>query len=139
MRIHIFLILCCLFFLPSIAQPRRPGGKPVLIRDDQTQQEEEEKVIIQNPAEAKRHMGVGDFYYKRQNYKAAAERYRTAIDYALDWYEAYDKLTKALARQGEYDAAIEVCSLFETNNPDSGEIEKARKRARKLEEERGQN
>jgi outer membrane protein assembly factor BamD (BamD/ComL family) len=93
-----------------------------------------EKVPVHDPAMAKKNVEVGDFYYKRENFKAAEERYRLAVEHNKQWVEAYEKLIKAMERQGDLISAIRVCELYLENNPDSKKIEDFKKRVRELQE-----
>jgi tetratricopeptide (TPR) repeat protein len=102
----------------SVAQRTRSGQKPVLIRADEPK-EEEEIVYYHNPEAAKQNVEIGDFYLKRDNLRAAEQRYREAIKYNTGWPDSYLKLIKLLEKKGEFQSAIEVCQLFVESNPDS--------------------
>lgn len=130
MKIHILVTLFLLLNAPLLAQQRRPGDKPVLIRPDEEKQEEE--VITYDPRQAKEHVSIGDFYFRRENYKAAAERYRDAIRFNLQWDEPYEKLAEALAKMGEFEAAIEACGLYIENNPTGDKIDEFQKKVSEL-------
>ena len=98
----------------------RTGRKPVLIRADPDEMEKvEEKIKVHDPVQAKKSVEVGDFYFKRKNYEAAESRYHEAIEYNLNWDGSYKKLITLFEKQKNYQAAIDVCQLFITNNPDS--------------------
>jgi len=45
-----------------------------LIRADRTEEKVEEAPFVPDPIQAKEHMEIGNFYYKRDNYKAAENR-----------------------------------------------------------------
>jgi tetratricopeptide (TPR) repeat protein len=126
-----------LFLLPPITfgQERRPGGKPVLVRDYEIdkQQNEEEEVREHNPEKAKKNVEVGDFYQKKGNLAAAEERFRIAIDYNVKWDEAYEKLVKVLEKQGKYEEAVEICDLFTETNPGSKAVKKFEKWRQEME------
>lgn len=133
MRIHWPILLLTLTCWGTFAQERRPGDKPVLVRDyELDKQKEEEEVREYSPPKAKENVEVGDFYYKKSNYKAAEERYRIAIDYNTKWDESYEKLIKTLEKQGKYEEAVEICDLFIEINPASKEVEKFRKQREKF-------
>lgn len=124
----VYLALFTLLMIPStsslIAQDRRPGDKPVLIRDEVTKRDaEEEKVYPHDPEAAKENLEIGDFYFKRDNFPAAEQRYREAVNYNRHWPEAWEKLVEALSRQSNFEAAIEICEDFIRENPESDEIE----------------
>lgn len=119
-------------FLPSLLvllsllgqqEEKKPSRKPVLIRvDPGAEAAEAEK--IPNPQEARQHVQIGDFYYKRDNYKAASVRYREAIHNDPKWTKAYEKLIRTLEKQRAYEEAILVCKQFTDTNPFSEEVER---------------
>ena len=131
-RIQILFITCCVFFLSLLGQERRRRGKPVLIRADQTQEATENLPIVPDPKQAKEHLEIGNFYYKRDNYKAAVDRYRDAVRLNPEWPEPYERLVRALEKQKAYREAIEVCDQFALTNPSSNEVGDFRKRAERL-------
>lgn len=107
------------------------GRKPILIRDDPNEKkpEEQELVVQPNPKLSAESLIVGDFYFKRDNYKAAAQRYREAVKYNPRSVEAYEKLVRSLEKQKELAEAIAVCEQFVTANPAAREIPKFQERA----------
>ena len=126
--------LICLWglILPLHGQEPTRRKKPVLIRADRTEEKVEEAPFVPDPIQAKEHVEIGNFYYKRDNYKAAENRYREAIKHDPKWAEAYKQLIQALEKQQAYLEAIDVCVLFAETNPSSQEVEDFQKRARKL-------
>lgn len=117
-----FLILTAFVSSPDgLAQTQQQGGKPVLIRDEVDKREEKRKEPIHDPEQARKSVGIGDFYFRRDNLRAAAQRYREAVDFDVHWPEAYEKLMRVLRRQGELEEAGEVCRRFIAENPESKE------------------
>ena len=115
-------------------QDRRLGRKPVLIRaDDASSQAQEEVVPEPDPDKARKAVEIGNFYYKRENYKAAEIRYREAILYGPDWPEGYEKLVKTLETMARYDQAIQACREFLKAVPDSKKASEFERRAKNLE------
>jgi tetratricopeptide (TPR) repeat protein len=119
MRVFTLLFLALLLSAPVVAQETRSGRKPILIREDQTEEKDEEEIFTHNPEEAKKNVEVGDFYLKKDNYKAAESRYRRAIKFNTEWPEAYEKLISVFERQEDFESAIEVCYEFLDSNPSS--------------------
>ena len=58
-----------------------------------------------NPIEAEHDVRIGDFYYKKGSYKAAAGRYREATRWNPQFAEAYRKLGEAEEKLLDTDAA----------------------------------
>jgi tetratricopeptide (TPR) repeat protein len=119
----------------ALGQERDSSRKPVLIRADRTEEQSEEIPLVPDPEKAREHVEVGDFYYRRDNYEAAAKRYREAILYGPTWPEGYEKLVQALEKQQAFLEAIEVCEEFLLKNGSSDKIERFEKWAEKLKEE----
>jgi tetratricopeptide (TPR) repeat protein len=124
----IFFLLTAVAF----AQERRSGKKPVLIRDDPAEKETVEAPVQLDPRAALDNLRIGDFYLKKDNYKAAEERYREAIKYNPKLVEAYQKLVRTLEKQKNYGAASQVCEQFVSANPDSKEAPEFQQRAKGL-------
>lgn len=136
MRRLIFTIVPLLILMVSLlGQDRSSKRKPVLIRPDRTDEKVQEGPPAPDAGKAKEHVEIGDFYYHRDNYKAAADRYREAIAYNPKWAQAYDKLIRALERQKAFLEAVQVCEQFVQNNESSTEVERFEKWAKKLKEE----
>ncbi len=139
MRLIVCLIPLLLLFLgiPLFGQEGRSGRKPVLIRPDPTAdkvEEVEEGPPEPDPQKAKEHVEVGDFYYKRENYAAAIERYREAIQFNPKWAKAYEKLVGALEKQNAFLEAVKVCEQFVQSSDSSKEVKRFQEWSIKLRE-----
>lgn len=60
-----------------------------------------------DPHKAMKSIEVGDFYFKRENYQAAASRYREALDWKPRDAEATYKLATALEKSGSISEALD--------------------------------
>lgn len=129
MRSLSVILILLIFATPLLGQERRSGRKPILIREDQTEQKIEEEIFLRNPEEAKKNVEVGDFYFKKKNFRAAESRYRRAIKYNTEWPKSYEKLINLFERQGDFDSAIEICYEFVDANPSSKKAKDFEKRA----------
>jgi tetratricopeptide (TPR) repeat protein len=58
-----------------------------------------------NPHKAQKDIEVGDFYFKRKNYRAALDRYREALIYKNDDAVATFRLAVCQEKIGDYDEA----------------------------------
>lgn len=127
-----------LFFLfpwLGIQEVKEPQKKPLLIRVDPGEASSEEKrdePVRPDLKQAQEHIKVGDFYFKRDNYKAAAERYREAIRYQPQRAEPYEKLIRALEKLRAFEQAIAVCHQFVASNSSSKESKRFEEWAKKL-------
>ncbi len=121
-------------FASTLQDSQPPIKKPVLIRADRTTDREGEvEVIHPDPVEANRNIRVGDFYFKRKNYKAARERYRDAVKYSPRRPNPYAKLIRVLERMEEFEEAVEVCRQFIETNPQASQVKDFESRIKKLE------
>ncbi len=139
MRLFVFLIPLLLLILgvSLFGQEGRSGRKPVLIRPDPTAEkvdEVEEGPPERDPQKAKEHVEIGDFYYKRHNYTAAAERYREAIQFNPKWAKAYEKLVRVLEKQNDFVEAVKVCEQFVQSSDSSKEVKRFQEWSIKLKE-----
>ncbi len=139
MRLFVCLIPLLLLTLgfPLLGQESRSKKKPVLIRLDPTAEKIDEVEAgppEPDPQKAKEHVEIGDFYYKRQNYTAAAERYREAIQFNPKWAKAYEKLVGALEKQNSFVEAVEVCEQFVRSSDSSKEVKRFQEWSIKLKE-----
>jgi tetratricopeptide (TPR) repeat protein len=109
--------------IAAAVQAQQQPGRPGLIRDTETAEGKVEadpdKPKEYNPLEAERNFRVGDFYFKRKNYTAAAQRYLEAIEYQPNLVKAYQALSQAYERKGDTEKARRVCLDFIQRNPDS--------------------
>lgn len=135
MRLFVYLISLLLLIPSLFGQGEKSKRKPVLIRADRTKEKVEEAPPLPDPGKAREHLEIGDFYFKRDNYKAAEDRYREAIQYNPKWVEAYEKLIRALEKQKAFLEAVKVCEQFVQNNPSSEEVERFQKWVKKLKTE----
>ena len=132
MRFCWLISLSLLLLVPLLGQERRSGRKPVLIREDRSEPKVEEEIFTHDPERAKKSVEVGDFYLKKKNFKAAESRYRDAIKYNTEWPVAYEKLVKLFERQGDLQAAVEVCYEFVDANPESKKAKNFEEKASKF-------
>ncbi|HSR70534.1 MAG TPA: hypothetical protein VLU25_21570 [Acidobacteriota bacterium] len=117
----------------ALAAQQRPREKPVLIRADQPKEQVEEE-ILPDPNQAQESLKIGQFYFKRKNYKAAASRFREAIRYLPTWPEPYEKLVESFSEMESWQEAIDACELFQATNPDHDLVPKFQSWAEELRE-----
>ena len=75
---------------------------------------------------------VGDFYYKKENYRAAISRYREALEYKPHDAEATFKLAEALNKTDDTAGAIENYQAYLKILPDGPYAKKAHEALDKL-------
>lgn len=85
-----------------------------------------------NPMKAMKDIEVGDFYFKRENYSAAASRYREALENKPHDAEATYKLAAALEKSGDLKAAMADYQDYLKILPKGPYAEKAQKGIERL-------
>ncbi|HUA15449.1 MAG TPA: hypothetical protein VMG31_09135 [Verrucomicrobiae bacterium] len=80
-----------------------------------------------NPHKAAKDIEVGDFYFKRKNYKAAEDRYREALFYKSNDAITTYRLAVCLEKMDEPDEAIQQYENYLKILPYGPEAEHARK------------
>jgi len=86
-----------------------------------------------NPIEAEKHYRVGNFYFRKGSYKAAALRFEEAVRWNPGYTEALSKLGESYEKLHDPERAIEVYRKFLEVAPDSKDASDIRKRLGTLE------
>jgi tetratricopeptide (TPR) repeat protein len=106
--------------------------KPILIRADRTSNKDESEIILPNPAQVKHNIRIGDFYFRKKNYKAALKRYHTALEYGLKNPAPHLRVVKTQEIMGQPSEALATCRRFMKMNPDSPRLGVFMDRIRKI-------
>jgi Flp pilus assembly protein TadD len=81
-----------------------------------------------NPHKAAKDVEVGDFYFKRKNYRAAGDRYREALYYKDNDADATFRLAVCLEKMDQPDEARQEYESYLKilpHGPQSGDAQKA--------------
>jgi tetratricopeptide (TPR) repeat protein len=87
-----------------------------------------------DPHKAMKAIEVGDFYFKKENYKAAISRYQEALDWKPNDAEATYKLGEALEKSGDLSGAVENYQAYLKILPHGPYARKAEKALDRLKE-----
>jgi tetratricopeptide (TPR) repeat protein len=130
-------LILALFPASAPTAPQGRPQRPALIRDTDAAEGKEEPTVEKekpyDPLMAEKTLKIGDFYLKRKNYAAAAERYIEALQYQPDMVDAFDALGKAYEKMGDWAKATAVYKDFISKNPDSPKIPDFRAKLARLE------
>jgi hypothetical protein len=86
-----------------------------------------------NPMKAMKDIEIGDFYFKvKQNYPAAINRYREALEFKPHDAEATFKLAEALNKTGDTEGAVENYQAYLKILPGGPYAKKAKEELEKL-------
>ena len=91
-----------------------------------------EKEYAFNPLQAEKEIRVGDFYFKKGKYRAAAERFREATKWNAGSGEAWLRLGEAEEKQKDPKAARDAYSKYLDLSPDAKNAPEVRKKLEKL-------
>ena len=111
---------------PKPAEQAKP--KPL----EQEPPEEDENLAPKeytfNPLEAQRDLRIGNYYFKKGNYKAAVSRYREATRWNPNYAVAYLRLGEGEEKLRDKQAASEAYAKYLELAPDSKEAESVKKK-----------
>ena len=116
---------------PVAVTELRPDGRPqgIGVADD---------VATEEPiARAEQILEIGNYYFKRKRYDAAIGRYKEALQYKPDYWEAYKLLAKAYEKKNEWSHAIDIYETYLVKFPNSGFTEESRKELQRLRKKAG--
>jgi len=91
-----------------------------------------EKEYAFNPLQAEKEIQVGDFYFKKGKYRAAAERFREATKWNNGSAEAWLRLGEAEEKEKDPQAAKEAYNKYLDISPDAKNSAEIRKKVAKL-------
>ena len=98
--------------------------------------EEDESIAVKeysfNPVQAKRSVVVGNYYFKKGSYRAAADRFREATKWNNGNSEAWLRLAEAEERLKDTAAVKEAYAKYLELAPDAKDAPEIRKKLEKL-------
>jgi tetratricopeptide (TPR) repeat protein len=81
-----------------------------------------------NPLQASKEVKVGDYYFKKRNYKAAALRFREATRWNPGFAEAFLKLGESEEKLNDRAAAKDAYAKYLDLNPSAKDADAIRKK-----------
>lgn len=109
-------------------QQRRPAPPP---EPDEAEDSAEPEYTF-NPIQAKKELEIGDYYFKRGSYRAAAGRYERSAKWQPDLADAYYKLAQTRARLDEAAAAAAAYEKYLGLSPPARKAAEVRKKLAQL-------
>ncbi len=121
------LVIAALAGAAALAQQKQPPPK------SQEPAEEDEELIPKkeynfNPLQAKKELNVGNFYFKKGNFKGAAIRFREATRWDPTSAEAFLRLGEAEERAKDPSAARQAYAKFIELAPEDKRVASIRKK-----------
>jgi len=109
-----------------------PKPKPAPQTQEQEPPEEDESLAKKeysfNPLEAEKDLKVGDYYFKKGNYKAAMSRFREATLWNPSFAEAFLRLGESEEKLKDKAAAQQAYAKYLELAPDGKEAEAVKKK-----------
>ena len=130
------LFLACLFSCAVFAQPPQEKKAPPPAKPQEVEPPEEDESLIPetcvlNPLEASRNITAGNFYFKKGNFRAAANRFKRASCWDPTSTEALLKLGESEEKLKDRDGAREAYEKYLALAPDSKNAAEIKKRIAK--------
>ncbi len=114
---------------PQKQKPKEPSKTE---QKEQALPEEDESLAPKeytfNPLEAEHDLKVGNYYFKKSNYKGALNRFREATRWNPTLAEAYLRLGETEEKMKDKPAALEAYAKYLELAPDSKEAESIKKK-----------
>jgi tetratricopeptide (TPR) repeat protein len=85
-----------------------------------------------NPLQAEKEVLVGNYYYKKGSYRAAANRFREATKWNPGYGEAWLRLGEAEEKQKDMKSAKEAFAKYLEISPDAKDAAEVRKKVEKI-------
>ncbi len=112
----------------------RPS-QPVATREEIPKEEDEslaEKEYSFNPLQAEKEVRIGNYYFKKGSFRAAAMRFREAIKWNESYGEAWLRLAEASEKQKDTKAAKEAYTRYVQLSPDAKNVPDIEKKLEKM-------
>lgn len=113
---------------PQVQAPQEPTQLP----PEEDNEAKTEQQFSFNPVKSKRDVAVGLEYYKKGNFKAAADRFTTATKWNEGNAEAWLRLGEAEEKRGNHKVARQAYQKFLELSPDAKNAAEVKKRLEKL-------
>jgi tetratricopeptide (TPR) repeat protein len=117
---------------PARAPQEKTKNEPKAQQQEQLPPEEDESLKPKeygfNPLEAERDVKIGNYYFKKGNFKAAASRFREATKWNPSYAEAFLRLGESEEKMKDKQAAQEAYAKYLELVPDAKDAEAIRKK-----------
>ena len=127
----------------ATAWQKPQGQKPPEQQEPAAQEPPEEdeaekpKDYAFNPLQAEKEVRIGNFYFHKGKFRAAAQRFREATEWNVNLAEAYFRLGEAEEKEKNWKAAREAYEKFVELAADDKRTPDARKKIAKLSKAKG--
>src|SRR4051794_25610165 len=120
---------------PQTKESKPKDSKPPASQEQAPPEEDESlapKEYSFNPLQAAKELRVGNYYFKKGSYRAAAQRFQEATRWDKTLAEAFLRLGEAREKQGDRKSAAEAYAKYIEMAPDAKDAPEVKKRLAKL-------
>lgn len=125
-------LFCALTAHHLSAQQQKQTAKEDPARQEQAPPEEDESLAPKeysfNPMQAEKELRIGNYYFKKGSYRAAAQRFQEATRWNANFADAYLRLAEADEKRKEWKGAREAYSKYLELAPESKNAAAIRKK-----------
>jgi tetratricopeptide (TPR) repeat protein len=118
------LALMLLFTVGVWAQQPKPQTQEPVEEDESLAP----KTYTFNPLQANKELTIGNYYFKKKNYRAAAKRYTEATHWNPNYAEAYLRLGEAEEKLHDKDLSSQAYSKYVELAPDAKNADSIKKK-----------
>ncbi len=114
--------LLALLVLSLALHAQKPAPKPAATQEQEPPEEDEsvkKKEYAFNPLQASKELQIGNFYFKKGSYRAAAQRFREATQWNAGLADAWLRLGEAQEKLKDPKAAREAYAKYLELAPDA--------------------
>src|SRR3954466_14377975 len=129
------LLLVCAAIGAAQQTPAPKESKPPAQQEQDPPEEDESlapKVYSFNPLQASKELKIGNYYFKKGNFRAAAQRYQEATKWDGTLAEAFLRLGETREKQRDNKAAAEAYAKYLEIAPDAKDAAEIKKRMAKI-------
>lgn len=115
---------------------KKERAKDTVITKEEVPKEEDENLSAKeysfNPLQAEKEVRVGEYYFKKGSYRAAALRFREATKWNQGYGEAWLRLGETAEKQKDAKTAKEAYAKYLEIAPDAKDAAEIRKKLEKM-------
>ena len=131
-----WILLAPIAFVAFAQQAPQSQPSKAAEQQEQAPPEEDESLAPKeysfNPLQAAKELRVGNYYFKKGNYRAAAQRFQEATKWDGTQVEAYLRLGEAKEKQQDRKAAAEAYAKYLEVAPDGKDAADVKKRLARI-------
>lgn len=122
--------LALVFSSSLLTQDKQPPPKPAVQEEEPPEEDTslKPKEYSFNPLQASKEVRIGEYYFKKKSYRAAANRFREATHWNPSFPDAYLRLAETEEKLNDRKAAREAYEKYLELNPTAKDAESIRKK-----------